>query len=141
MKRIVSMLLAVLLLLCSGVSLAEKQTVTWYGVDVEPASLIEAFNGSHEDIEVVYELVSTDNYFTTLNTRIMADECPDLFPFRTTDNYESLIAMDQILDLTEYDFMKNFTDGALTANTAKDGRVYAFPLAANYLNLFYCYTD
>lgn len=115
----------------------EKITVTWFGVDKEPTTLLEAFNSTHDDIEVVYELVSTDNYFTTLNTRISAGECPDLFAYRTTDNYESLIAMDQILDLTDYEFMQNITEASIEMNTAQDGRVYAFPLGANYLNMFY----
>lgn len=115
----------------------EKTVITWYNVDNEPTKTLEAFNSTHDDIEVVYELVSTDNFFTTLNTRISAGECPDLFAYRTTDNYESLIEMDQILDLTDYDFMQNITDASIEMNTAKDGRVYAFPLAANYLNMFY----
>ncbi len=118
-------------------SSGEKVVVTWFGVDKEPVTTIEAFNNSQDEIEVVYELVGTDNYFTTLNVRIMAGEGPDLFAYRTKDNYENLIAMGQLLDLTDYAFMDNFIEGAIEANRANDGRVYAFPLNANYLNLFY----
>lgn len=164
MKRVISLLLAILLLTVVFAGCAkqeastpsgtqtdqtpaetktdaqpstEKTIVTWYNVDKEPTRLLEAFNSTHDDIEVVYELVSTDNFFTTLNTRISAGECPDLFAYRTTDNYESLIEMDQILDLTDCEFMKSISDTSIQMNTAKDGRVYAFPLAANYLNMFY----
>lgn len=34
----------------------EKTIVTWYNVDAEPTKLLEAFNSTHDDIEVVYEL-------------------------------------------------------------------------------------
>jgi len=115
----------------------KKVVVTWYSTDPEPVKTIQAFNSTHDGIEIVYELISTDNFFTTLNTRISAGECPDLFPYRTTDNYEKLIAMGQILDLSDYDFLKEINDAPKTMNKAKDGRIYAFPLGADYLNMFY----
>lgn len=140
MKKYLAALLAIVMVFSLSVpafAANEKTQITWYSVDVEPKSLIEAFNSTHDDVEVVYELVSTDNYFTTLNTRISAGECPDLFPYRQTDYYEDLIAMDAIVDLTDYEFMNNFTDASKQMNFAKNGRLYAFPLAANYLCLFY----
>lgn len=105
-------------------------TITWAFWGVEPVEFLEVFNSSQDRIRVEYEQISSDQYVNILNIRLASGEAPDLFASRFVDIYETLIAEEQIVDLTNEAYMANFEREAIRQVTGSDGRVYGFPVSS-----------
>ena len=85
MKKILAV--AVALLLVSGVAFGEKTKVRWYvglggGSDAPTLegqkAVVEKFNKSQNDVELVLEVVTNSNAYSTLATEIAGGNAPDI---------------------------------------------------------------
>ena len=94
-------------------------------------AVIEGFNKKYPEVEVNYEIKTSDQYYNLLQTAMQAGETPDLFwtNGKATTNLESYVKQGLLMDLTnEVDF--SIYDGTKAMDLVTvDGKVYASPTA------------
>ena len=147
MRKLLALILAVLMLLGTAAALAEEAE-TEYSRDYAGTTLTMA--GWHPEypefwalfeedtgIKISYEMISSDQYLNIMNTRLLADEAPDIFAPRYFDTYEQIVAEGRVVDLTDYPFMEKIVDSAKAQETAADGRIYAIPESQLKVCMFY----
>lgn len=115
----------------------KKVTLKWAFWGPEPVEVIKKFNDEHPNITLEYEMLSSDQYVNIINTRLMSGEGPDIFSPRFVDNYEKLVSEGRVVELTDKEFMKNYSDEALNQIKASDGKIYAFTESALFLFCYY----
>lgn len=115
----------------------DKVTLKWSAWDPEPKEFIEAFNKSHPDTKVEYEMLSSDQYINIVNVRLLSGEGPDIFSSRFPSNYDALIKDGNVLELTGKDFLNNLELSALDQVTTPDGKIYGFPASTLWYLVYY----
>lgn len=120
-----------------GTEARENVTLKWSAWDPEPKEFIKAFNDSHPDTKVEYEMLSSDQYINIINVRLLSGEGPDIFGSRFPSNYDTLIKDGNILELTGKPFLNNIEPSALAQVTTADGKVYGFPSSTLWYLVYY----
>ena len=137
MKKLLSLLLCIVMVcaLCS-VSVAEsnmagQKIVIWEHTPQFEAPLkavIEGFSAKYPEVEVEYQIKTSDQYYNLLATAVQAGEAPDLFWTNgtATSNLESYVSQNKVMDLTDKLDASLFTEKMMGLVTV-DGKVYASP--------------
>ena len=135
MKRAIASLVAFMMtmVLLSGstamASTTGKQKVVLYNNKIEIVDALnrmaEAYNASHEGVELVVDTTGSDDYATTLKTRFAGGEEPDIFVITGTE--QMMLWMENLEDLTDQPWVNDMVDVA-KPNITYDGKVYGFPL-------------
>jgi multiple sugar transport system substrate-binding protein len=110
-------------------SYSDGTRALWEGV-------IEEFEAANEDIRINLQVESWDNLESVLNTKIQANEAPDIYnggPFSGFASEGLLYAADEVAsEETIADFQESFAE-----NEAVDGTQYGLPLIASARAMFY----
>lgn len=147
MRKLLALILTAAMLLSVTAVMAEAETTTysrayegttltmagWQPEYPEFWAMFEADTG----IKLSYEMISSDQYLNIMNTRLLANEAPDIFAPRYFDAYEQLVKDGRVVDLSGYDFMNKLTDTAKKQMTAADGKIYAIPESQLKVCMFY----
>lgn len=112
-------------------SLAGQSLVIWEHTPQFEAPLkavIDGFQKQHPEVEIEYQIKTSDQYYNLLATTIQAGEAPDLFWTNgtATTNLPSYVEQDKVMDLTDKLDTSLFTDKMMDLVTV-DGKVYASP--------------
>ena len=145
MKKIIAMLLVlvmVLSLVACGKKAEEKTTVTMiaaqYGDKTADwwANFVTEFNAAHEDINLVVDVVSWNDIYTVVNTRIANGEAPDLLNIDVFADYQAdglLLPAEEWCSAETYaQFFPSFL-----AESVVDDVVWAVPDLASARALYY----
>ena len=145
MKKIIALLLAMVMVLglaaCGGGD-AGKATVTviaaqygdqtadwWVGFE-------EKFEAANENVDLVVDVVSWNDIYTVVNTRIANGEAPDLLNIDVFADYQAdgllLPASEWVSEETYAKFFPSFLDQSVV-----DGTVWAVPDLASARALYY----
>jgi multiple sugar transport system substrate-binding protein len=144
MKKIIAMLLVLVMALslvaCGGKSekvelnviAAEYGTQTkawWQGFEKD-------FEAANENIDLVVDVVSWNDIYTVVNTRISNNDAPDILNIDVFADYQAdgllLPAQDYISDETYAKFYQSFLDQSVV-----DGTVWAVPDLASARAMYY----
>lgn len=96
---------------------------------------MEAFNSTHDDIELDITMQSGD-YSDFLGTAAATNDWPDIFILTPWAQVQTFAETGRIADLSGFDFTEKVYPTALDAATY-DGKVYGFPANVEYLGVFY----
>ena len=100
------------------------------------ANFVSEFNAAHEDINLVVDVVSWNDIYTVVNTRIANGEAPDLLNIDVFADYQAdgllLPAEDWVSPETYAKFYPAFLDQSVV-----DGTVWAVPDLASARALYY----
>lgn len=148
MKKIISMIMVGLLATgllagCGGGKSEEEDGITlealsFMGEDTKRDGfdkVIEAWEAEHPDVKINVQHLDYGTYTTTLQTRIGADDAPDLI-FGTAILNQELVKSGQIEVLNDYDILKDFTEDQLACMTI-EGNTYGVPLDRMVIGVFY----
>lgn len=119
---------------------AKKVSIKWLFWYPEPVEFIKKFNDSQDRIIVEYENIAGTEYPSVLNTRIAANEVPDIYTAYYTSTYYSQAEKGELVDLTNESFWQYYDSEAIEQSKAKDGKLYALPTTAT-LNFVYYNKD
>ncbi len=107
-----------------------KQTKQWW------ADFVTEFNGSHNDINLNVEVVSWNDIYTVVNTRISSNAAPDVLNIDVFADYQAddllLPAEDFVSEETYAKFYPAFLDQSVV-----DGTVWAVPDLASARAMYY----
>lgn len=98
--------------------------------------IIEMFEAENSNIKVEMEILPEDQYYTTLQARIMAGEGLDVFEVNPGSRFASLLKADPYYDLTGQPFLDELTPSFIDCGQA-DGKQYIIPLSKSFVGLFY----
>ena len=137
MKRFLAVLLSLLMLL-SVSALAENEEiggklVVWeHTTQFEEAgkAVIAAFQEKYPNVEIDFQVKTSDQYYNLLATSFQAGEAPDLFWTNgtLTTNMPAYANQGMLMDLTEKLDYSLFSDSTMKISTV-DGKVYSSPTA------------
>lgn len=85
------------------------------------------------DVEIEFNFVAVDQFNGTLETQLQAGEGPDILP---TGESEMHIKAGYLLDLTNQDFIQNYSKAAIDS-ISYDGKVYGVPGVSWFEGIFY----
>lgn len=106
------------------------ETAAWW------ADFVEKFNAAHEDINLTVDVVSWNDIYTVVNTRIANGEAPDLLNIDGFADYQAdgllLPASDWVSEETYAKFFDSFL-----AESVVDDTVWAVPDLASARALYY----
>ena len=107
-----------------------QNTAEWW------KNFVEEFNAAHENINLVVDVVSWNDIYTVVNTRIANNDAPDILNIDVFADYQAdgllLKAKDYISDETYAKFYESFLDQSVV-----DGEVWAVPDLASARALYY----
>ena len=146
MKKIIALLLVLVMVLslaaCGGKAEAGKTTVTMiaaqYGNETAAwwADFEAKFEAANENIDLVVDVVSWNDIYTVVNTRIANGEQPDLLNIDGFADYQAdgllLPASEWVSEKTYAKFFPSFLDQSVV-----DGVVWAVPDLASARALYY----
>jgi raffinose/stachyose/melibiose transport system substrate-binding protein len=91
-------------------------------------AVIEGFKEQYPDVDIEYEIKTSDQYYNLLATTIQAGEAPDLFWTNgtATSNLPGYVAQGVVMDLTDKVDLSLFSDKMLQIVTV-DEKPYASP--------------
>lgn len=93
--------------------------------------LAEKFEKENPDIKVKLDLnKDTGAYYQTLKANVVSGENLDVFDIHPSVDFTKFVAEGYMADLSNLDFVKNYTDGA-KALTSVDGKIYGYNQAVN----------
>ena len=107
-----------------------QQTQEWW------STFEKDFEAENPDIDLNIEIVSWNDIYTVVNTRISTNQAPDIL---NIDVFADYVADDLLMPAEEYiseETKAKFFDGFWNASTI-DGTVYALPILASCRALFY----
>ena len=145
MKKALSLVLALALLLSVTAAFAEKTQLTLWSIAVEgdanrPAYLaaIEEFNKTNEEYELVMEATENEAYKTKIKAAMSAGEdLPDIFFTWSMSFLGDFVDAGRVYNLDGIlpEYKEELTDTML-ANTTYNGEHYGVPLTMNVVTLF-----
>ena len=148
MKKLLAMLLVAATLLTFSATFAEEENYEGRMVTVAIASTelndayqaeIDAFcakYGCKADVEILSS--DPDEANNTLYLRAATGNLPDVFKTSIGALANNLDPANNLVELTDYDFMNNVADAFIAAASDSEGRVYATPTnTANVAGVFY----
>jgi len=106
----------------------EEQT-TW-------DKIIEMFEAENEGIKVQMEILPEDQYYTSLQARVMGGEGLDVFMVNPGSRFKNFLKADAFMDLTGQPFLDEIAPVFLTAGQA-NGAQYIVPLSKSFVGYFY----
>lgn len=136
MKKVFALALALLMVL-STAAFAEGEIggklVIWeHTTQFEEAgkAVIAAFQEKYPDVEIDFQVKTSDQYYNLLATAFQAGEAPDLFWTNgtLTTNMPAYAAQGMLMDLTDKLDHSIFSDTTMKISTV-DGKVYSSPTA------------
>ncbi|MDD3402255.1 MAG: extracellular solute-binding protein [Hespellia sp.] len=108
---------------------AEEQYVAWLD------EVIEGFEKENPNIKIEIQKTSIDSFNQTVMTRFAAGDVPDLFSFSANDMAD-MVPSGYVQDLSDSSNLENYSEGMLDSFT-KDGKVYALPIANDFMCVNY----
>ncbi len=117
----------VVLELLDGTS--EKQYQEW------ETEMIEAFEKENPDIKIEIQKVSTDSFNQAVMTKFASGDAPDVFTF-TENDIADMVPSGYIMDISDSANIANYDEGMLNS-LSKDGKVYALPIANDFMCVTY----
>ncbi|MEI6874992.1 MAG: ABC transporter substrate-binding protein, partial [Spirochaetota bacterium] len=136
MRRFVIGIAAAVLSLPLVFGQGAKTDLTWLYWYPEPKELIAAYQKLNPNVTITYEQVGGNNFAKVLNTRIMADELPDMYVPYYIETYDQQVKADALVDLSSESFVKTLDANAVGLNS-RNGKLYAFPLESTVICTFY----
>ncbi len=136
MRRFVIGIALVFLALSPVFGQGAKTELTWLFWYPEPKEVIAAYKKVNPNVNIVYEQVGGNNYAKVLNTRVLANELPDLYVPYYLETYDQQISAGALVDLTSEPFVKTIDESAVALNS-RNNRLYAFPLESTVICTFY----
>lgn len=117
---------------------AEKVILTiWEGEFQKEEVLkeyIKVFNAKYPHIQIEYDIKSSDQYISLLNTALQSGEAPDLFWTHgtKTDNLPNLVKEGYVYDMSgDLDFSEYEEAGSIAPSVCfVDGKIYCTPAAS-----------
>ncbi len=109
---------------------SEEQYVAWLD------EVIANFEAENPNIKVEIQKSSIDGFNQTVMTRFAAGDVPDLISFSANDMTD-MVPSGYIYDLSGIDSLSNYSEGMLDAFTTDDGKVYALPIANDFMCVTY----
>jgi len=105
-----------------------------YNPESSRATFLKYLDEELQDINIVFEFVSLDDYYDVLTTQLKSGNGPDIIE---VGGDTKLLANDgYLLDLTDRQFVKSYAHSGLSAYIA-NGKIYATPLQSWYEGIFY----
>ena len=145
MKKALSLVLALALLLSVTAAFAEKTQLTLWSIAVEGdanraayLAAIEEFNKTNEDYELVMEATENEAYKTKIKAAMSAGEdLPDIFFTWSMSFLGDFVDAGRVYNLDGIlpEYKEELTDTML-ANTTYNGEHYGVPLTMNVVTLF-----
>ncbi len=143
MKRLIAFLLTLTLAVCSLVSVAgaEDVTFTWLINKVEVQNQLEQiaqmYMDTHPGVTIITEVAggSVEPYATRLKAKMNSDDQPAIFVVEGPSDIETFA--DYVADLTDEPVVEQIMDGLLDNVTTADGRVMALPLSVEGYGIIY----
>ena len=144
MRKIMALILVVCMLatLCVGCGKDEKVSIDVIAAEYGQNTAawwkqFEAdFEAAHENIDLVVDVVSWNDIYTKVNTRIGNDDAPDILNIDVFADYQSegllLPAQDYISEETYAKFYESFLEQSVV-----DGTVWAVPDLASARAMYY----
>lgn len=111
-----------------------KLRMMGYNAESTRATYLKYLDELLPNIEIEFEFVSTDNFDNVLNSQLQAGEGPDII--EVGGQTKLLAKAGYLLDLSDQEFIKKYTDSGLQAYTV-DGGIYAEPLQSWFEGIFY----
>lgn len=141
------LIVSILVTMGAGTVAARRQPVeiTMWHIATESDSFysvlppaIEAFNASHEDVQIKAEAIQNDAFKTQLSVAVAADEQPDIFMTWGGGLLKSYVDAGVVRDIPELDGEAGaaFIAGGLAPSTF-DGKHYAVPANLAGVALYY----
>lgn len=111
-------------------------TVTMVTTGSEYEEIMDAIKEDLPDVDLVWEQQSSSTFSDTYKTRLSSGaEGLDVFtPERA--NYPVLAEAGQLLDISDKEYLANYTDGVIDSAMV-DGKVYGVPVTANCYIVWY----
>ena len=146
MKKIIALLLVLVMVLslaaCGAKKADEKVTINviaaQYGVQTADwwVGFEKDYEAAYENVDLVVDVVSWNDIYTVVNTRIANGEAPDVLNIDVFADYQAdellLPAKDYVSDETYAKFYQSFLDQSVV-----DGTVWAVPDLASARALYY----
>ena len=145
MKKIIALLLVLVMVLslaACGKKADEKVTINviaaQYGVQTADwwVGFEKDYEAAYENVDLVVDVVSWNDIYTVVNTRIANGEAPDILNIDVFADYQAdellLPAKDYVSDETYAKFYQSFLDQSVV-----DGTVWAVPDLASARALYY----
>ena len=133
MKKMLLALILVVALLLSATAFAEVggKLVIWeHTTQFEEAgkAVIAAFQEKYPDVEIDFQVKTSDQFYNLLATAFQAGEAPDLFWTNgtLTTNMPAYVEQGLLMDLTDIVDFSLFSDTTMKISTV-NGRVYSSP--------------
>lgn len=98
--------------------------------------IIADFEAANPDIVVDMEILPEDQYYTTLQARVMTGEGLDVFMMNPGSRFASYQKSDPFLDLSDQAFVKDLAESYLPCGQA-DGKQCIIPLSKSFVPIFY----
>lgn len=140
MKKLFSLLLALMLFCTTFAAMAEPVTLEFFyqrNDTIPIEALVKAFNESQDEVEVKMNLVSTDTGKQIFQTRLATDEPMDLLQHWATQIEFSLQGAEgRIVDLSNESWAENILPYYKELSSV-DGKLYSLPLAVNTSGIIY----
>lgn len=134
MKKILSLVLAFALILSLGAVYAEEVTLTMGSWRIDDTEMVQAMLDKYYEIsgvKVKFEGTASSQYNANLRLQLDNGTAPDLWYSRSYKTGEELYTAGYAMDVTDIPGVKeNFTDSALGAWRAEDGKMFAVPFGA-----------
>lgn len=141
MKKLISLVLALVMVLGMTAAVAEPVTLTYAhfsgsGVQEEVLNkMIDVFESKNPDIKIDLQITGFEDYFTKLATVIGGGNAPDVFEMNM-ENFLAYMLRGACADLTGLVDTANYSEGTLAA-VSSDGKLYAVPMSFSTCLLFY----
>lgn len=97
--------------------------------------LADNYMAAHSNVTISIQDLDMGSFMSVLQTRISAGDAPDLI-MGSPMNCKYLIEADQILDISDVDFIKDMSASSLAGCTI-DGKVYGLPIDIYVSGCFY----
>ena len=143
MKKIISLLLVLVMVLSLAACGSSKKTelnviAAEYGTQTKEwwVGFEKDFEEAHKDIDLVVDVVSWNDIYTVVNTRIANNDAPDILNIDVFADYQAdgllLPAQDYVSEETYAKFYQSFLDQSVV-----DGTVWAVPDLASARAMYY----
>lgn len=110
-----------------------KLRLMYWNKEETIAPFLELAKEKLPNIDIEFNFVSVEQFLGTVETQLQAGEGPDILP---TGEKEAHAKAGYLVDLTNEDFVKNYSQAALDAISV-DGKVYGIPGISWFEGIFY----
>lgn len=109
----------------------------WKGEEKDTWNKInKMFEDQNPGIKINMEILPEDQYYTTLQARVMSGEGLDVFEVNPGSRFKTFLKADAYMDLTGQPFLNDLNPLYLPAGQA-NGKQYIVPLSKSFVGLFY----